>query len=438
MKDSPLSPIDDRYYEEVRELSPFFSEKSLVEERARVELEYLSFLMEAGVAPRSSVPSIDVSYEAVKSLEADLGHDVKALEAHLSERLRASGREELAAFVHLGLTSEDVNNLAYARLLSKALKSVMVPAYERLAVGLSEIARSEAKTAMLARTHGRPAIPTTLGKELANFALRLAERVAYLKRLKPWGKVSGAVGTYASFRLLRPSGRWLELLKGFVESMGLEFVTYTTQVVPNERYSDIFHCLMNINTIMLGLARDLWGYQALDGVHFERKGRVSSSTMPQKENPVDLENAEGQVEISNSIMTLLAYRLGVTRWQRDLSDSPIKRTMGQALAHSLIACKRITSSLASMSVDRKRMAEDLSRHGEVLAEAVQLLLRMDGNAKGYEEVREAIENGTFSIPEKYVARIGEYLGLATDLARDCEREVALLLARRGKTRRSKP
>ena len=428
MKDSPLSPIDDRYYEEVRELTPFFSQESLVQERARIELEYLSFLMRVGVAPSSKIPAIEVSYEEVKGLEADLGHDVKALEVHLVNRLRASGREELAPFVHLGLTSEDVNNLAYARLLSSALKSVMIPAYEKLALGLSAMALREAKTVMLARTHGRPAIPTTFGKELANFALRLAERVAYLKRLKPWGKVSGAVGTYASFKLLRPSGGWLELLKGFVESMGLEFVKYTTQVVPNERFSDIFHCLMNINTIILGLARDLWGYQALDGVHFERKGRVSSSTMPQKENPVDLENAEGQLEISNSLMTLLAYRLGVTRWQRDLSDSPIKRMMGQALGHSLVACKRVTSSLASMSVDRKRMAEDVSNHREVLAEAVQLLLRLDGNEKGYEQVRKAVENGKFSIPEKYVARIGEYLGFASDLAMDCEKEVALLLA----------
>ena len=428
MKGSPLSPVDDRYYEEVRELSPFFSEESLVHERARIELEYLSFLMRLGVAPRSKIPLIEVSYEEVKGLEVRIGHDVKALEVYLVNRLRASGRKELAPFVHLGLTSEDVNNLAYARLLSSALKSVMIPAYERLAVDLSEIARREAKTEMLARTHGRPAVPTTFGKELANFAIRLAERVAYLKRLKPWGKVSGAVGTYASFKLLRPAGRWPELLKGYVESMGLEFVKYTTQVIPNERYSDIFHCLMNINTIMLGLARDLWGYQALDAVHFERKGRVSSSTMPQKENPVDLENAEGQLEISNSLMTLLAYRLGVTRWQRDLSDSPIKRTMGQALAHSLVACKRVTTSLASMSVDRKRMAEDLSQHREVLAEAVQLLLRMDGNERGYEEVKKAIENGKFSIPEKYAAKIGEYLGFASDLARDCERQVALLLA----------
>ncbi|TLX94992.1 MAG: hypothetical protein E6K89_05775 [Thaumarchaeota archaeon] len=194
MKDSPLSPIDDRYYEEVRELSPFFSQESLVQERARIELEYLSFLMRVGVAPSSKIPALEVSYEEVKGLEADLGHDVKALEVHLVNRLRASGREELAPFVHLGLTSEDVNNLAYARLLLSALKSVMIPAYEKLAVGLSAMARREAKTVMLARTHGRPAIPTTFGKELANFALRLAERVAYLNSLKPWGRSPGQWG----------------------------------------------------------------------------------------------------------------------------------------------------------------------------------------------------------------------------------------------------
>ncbi len=428
MKDSSLSPIDERYYEESKELAAFFSERALVEERARIEMEYLRFLIKLGVAPRSRLPPLKVSYEDVKQLEASLGHDVKALEVHLGERLKASGHPELARFVHLGLTSEDVNNLAYAQLLSRSLSSVIIPALENLAVVLSEIAAREADTLMIARTHGRPAIPTTFGKELANFAMRIAERVAHLKRVKLWGKVSGAVGTYASFNLLKRSGSWPELLKGFVESMGLEPAEYTTQVVPNERYSDVFHCMIDLNLLMIGLARDLWAYQALEYVHFGRRGKVSSSTMPQKENPVDLENAEGQAEISNSLMMLLAYRLEITRWQRDLSDSPIRRMMGQALAHSLVACKRVAASLVAMTIEKERMKEDLANHKEVYAEAVQILMRVEGNERGYEDVRRAIENGKFSIPQNYVAKIGEYLGSASELARNCERGVALLLS----------
>lgn len=428
MKDSSLSPIDERYYEESKELAAFFTERALVEERARLEIEYLRFLIKLGVAPRSRLPPLKVSYEEVKQLEASLGHDMKALEVHLGERLKASGHPELARFVHLGLTSEDVNNLAYAQLLSRSLSSVIIPALENLAVVLSKIAAHEAETMMIARTHGRPAVPTTFGKELANFAMRIAERVAYLKRVKLWGKVSGAVGTYASFNLLKRSGSWPELLKGFVESMGLEPAEYTTQVVPNERYSDVFHSLIDLNLLMIGLARDLWAYQALEYVHFGRRGKVSSSTMPQKENPVDLENAEGQAEISNSLMMLLAYRLEITRWQRDLSDSPIRRMMGQALAHSLVACKRIATSLEAMTIEREMMKKDLANHKEVYAEAVQILMRVEGNERGYEDVRRAIENGKFSIPQNYVAKIGEYLGSASELAKNCERGVALLLS----------
>jgi len=427
LKDSSLSPIDERYYEESRELTPYFSERALFEERARIEIEYLRFLIKLGVAPKSRLPTLKFSYDDFKQLEATLGHDMKALEAHLAALLKASGHPELSRFVHIGLTSEDVNNLSYAQLLSRALKSVMIPELENLAVALSKIATREAGTVMIARTHGRPAVPTTFGKELSNFAMRIAERVSYVKKVKLWGKVSGAVGTYASFNLLKRSGSWPELLKGFVTSMGLEPAEYTTQVLPNERYSDVFHGFIDLNFLMIGLARDLWAYQALDYVHFGRRGRVSSSTMPQKENPVDLENAEGQAEISNSLVTLLAYRLEVTRWQRDLSDSPIRRMMGQALAHSLVACKRIAASIESMTIERERMKQDITNHKEVYAEAVQILMRIEGNERGYEDVRRAIENGKFSIPQNYVAKIGEYLGSASDLARNCERAVALLL-----------
>jgi adenylosuccinate lyase len=209
--------------------------------------------------------------------------------------------------------------------------------------------------------------------------------------------------------------------------MGLEFSEYNTQVPPYESYSDIFHLIIDVNLIMLNLAQDLWMYQALDYLQFLRPGKVSSSTMPQKVNPVDLENAEGQVEISNALLLLLAYKPEVTRLQRDLSDSPVRRMVGQALAHSLVSCKRILSSLESMAVHRQVMKRDLNEHGEVFAEAVQLLLRTGGDEKGYERVRKAIESGRFSVPKEFSRRVGDYLGLAPALAKRCRKEVNRLL-----------
>jgi adenylosuccinate lyase len=427
LKDSPISPIDDRYYAEARELSSFFSERALMDERIRVEIEYLWLLVSVGAAPDVKIPRIISSYEEVKRIESSVGHDVKAVELFIRQKIRKSKSAKLAPFVHLGLTSEDVNTLAYGRLLAGALRNVIIPQYEKLARRLAYIAAREAETVMLARTHGRPAVPTTFGKEAANFAVRLAERTRMLKSMRPAGKVAGAVGTYASFGLLKRSLDWPKVFGRFVTSMGLEFTEYNTQVPPYERYSDIFHVVIDVNLIMLNLAQDLWTYQALDYLRFLRPGKVSSSTMPQKVNPVDLENAEGQAEISNSLLLLLAYKPEVTRLQRDLSDSPVRRMAGQGLAHSLVACKRILSSLDSMSVRRDIMKGDLNEHGEVFGEPVQLLLRSKGDEKGYEKVRKAIENGTFSVPKEFSRRVGEYLGLAPALAKNCRKEVNRLL-----------
>ncbi|MEM3685426.1 MAG: lyase family protein, partial [Conexivisphaerales archaeon] len=253
--------------------------------------------------------------------------------------------------------------------------------------------------------------------------VRLAERVSKLKAIKPVAKVSGAVGTYASFKLLAGLD-WPEELSKFIVSLGLEPAKYTSQVAPSERLSDILHYVINVNQIMISLARDLWQYQMLDYIHFTRAGKISSSTMPQKVNPVDIENAEGNAEISNSLLVLLAYRLQITRLQRDLSDSAIKRTIGQAFAHSIIACKRILSSLDSMQVDGHRMKEELLSHPEVKAEAAQISLRLKGDQLGYEKVLESIEKG-----DKQAIKVhDDYLGFSVELAKGCQEEVKKLLA----------
>jgi adenylosuccinate lyase len=418
-----ISPIDGRYRKEAEPLAAYFSERALTAERVRVELAYLRLLVKLGVAPKTRVPSIEPSMEEVRRLEASLGHDVKAVEVYLRESLKRSGVKELAPFVHIGLTSEDTNSLAFALLLKGALDNVMIPAYSLLADHVARIARMEAATVMLARTHGRPAVPTTFGKEMAVFAVRIAERVHGLRPLKPMAKFSGAVGTYASFYLLGDRD-WPKELASFVGRLGVESPSYSTQVVPGERVSDILHRIININQLMLSLSRDLWLYQTLDYVRFARPGKVSSSTMPQKENPVDLENAEGQVEVSNSLLTLLAYRLQITRMQRDLSDSVIRRMLGQGLAHSLVAARRLMASLEAMKVDRLAMAQDLERHPEAYAEGVQISMRLKGDERGYEKVKAALDRGA-SISSRRPK--GPYLGRAKSLAAECPAVVKRLL-----------
>jgi len=418
-----ISPIDGRYREEAAPLAAYFSERALVEERVKVELSYLSLLVKLKVAPRARVPSLIPTIAEVKKIEGKLDHDVKAVEVSLRESLIRSGSKKLAPYVHIGLTSEDTNSLAFASLLRESILKVMFPAYAHLASDLAALASRESSTVMAARTHGRPAVPTTFGKEMSVFAVRMAERGSALRSLKPMAKFSGAVGTFASFTLLGKR-KWQRDLAEFVESFGVDASPYSTQVVPGERLSDILHYLININQLILSLCRDLWLYQALDFVRFERPGKVSSSTMPQKVNPVDLENAEGQVEVSNSLLTLLAYRLQVTRMQRDLSDSVIRRMVGQGFAHSLVAAMRVRASLSSMKVDRRAMAEDLRRHPEVYAEKEQILLRLKGDERGYEKVKSDIERGRFRA--RTVAR-NEYLGYAVRLAKECPGIVNSLL-----------
>lgn len=427
-----ISPVDGRYAEEAKPLARFFSERALARERVAVELSYLGLLVKLGVAPKGRVPKVHFSMERVKEIEDEVGHDVKAAEVFLRESLEAAGSDELAPYVHLGLTSEDTNSVAFGRLLAASLTKVLIPAYEDLVRRVTGLAWREAKTPMLARTHGRPAVPTTFGKELAVFAVRMAERVGTLKAQRPVAKVSGAAGTYASFLALKRLD-WKEALAGFVSEQGLDYAPYTTQVVPGERLSDILHTIASFNTLLSSLCRDLWLYQTLDRIQFTRPGKVSSSTMPQKVNPVDVENAEGQADISNALLVPIAYRLQVTRLQRDLSDSVVRRMVGQGMAHSLVACKRLQASLASMKVDRPAMKAELDAHPEVLAEAAQLSLRLAGDARGYEKVKKALEEGEFSVLKRLGLEPEDYLGLAAELAAESPKLVARLMSGRRPT-----
>jgi len=427
-----LSPVDGRYRAEVAPLRELFSERSLFLERARVELLYLRDLVKSGalnVEPQELDPEALIKsfpedwYVKVKLLEEELGHDVKALEVWLRGFLQERGYQRLAPLVHLGLTSDDTNNLAYGLLLKKALEEV-IGQYERLLYELRALAKKHAKDVMIARTHGVPAVPTTFGKEMGVFAWRLSERVEALRAIKPYGKLGGAVGNHNALYFLNADFDWLGFSAKFVSSLGLKYAPLTKQIVPHEATSDALHQIMLINHIMAELSRDLWTYNMLGLISFQRKG-ISSSTMPHKVNPVDLEDAEGQSDVSNSLLSLLAYRLVSTRLQRDLSDSPIRRMMGQALAHSYIACGRVIRALEYMKVNSEFMLSEVRAHPEVLSEAVQVSLRASGDPLGYEEVHDNISN-LEELKKRVRGELGkrlmglkpeEYVGMADRLAK---------------------
>lgn len=435
-----ISPIDGRYAKEVEELKEIFSEVGLFKERIFVELSYLRALAENNVF--DGLPSsIDVSslmelpqgwYDEIKRLEEETGHDVKAVELWLRKYLRERGLPPLAPYVHIGLTSEDVNSIAYGRIVLKGLR-ILEGAYKELAITLAKMGEKFSGTRMLARTHGLPAVPTTFGKEMAVFAWRIASQLKEMARIRPYGKLSGAIGCYNALNHLRPDFDWISFAKRFVESMGLSFAPATKQVAPSEGVSTILHHLILLNLIVQELARDLWLYSMLGLIKF-RRARVGSSTMPHKVNPVDLENAEGQADIANALLKLITYRTQ-TRLQRDLSDSTIRRMVGQAMAHSLIACKRVLRALRELSLDEGRMLAELREHPEVLSEAVQVSLRAQGDEMGYERVFEGLER-LDQLAGQVKGELGErlrrlkpedYVGLAQRIALETSQEVREML-----------
>lgn len=411
-----ISPLDERYFEECKEIGSRFSERALFERRKQVELAYLSLLIREKIAPAVCIPKFEISYSEFKDKEKELGHDVKALEICIREKLIQSGKKELAPYVHLGLTSEDVNSIAYGLMIKDCIDNVLLPSYQMLLEKIIRLSVKEAETLMPARTHGIVAVPTSFGKEMSVFASRLKDRVDILKGLKPVAKVSGAAGTYASFLLLEEKKDWIKLLSEFVSSFGLEFAEYSTQLAPPERLSDILHIVVGINGVMIALARDLWNYDMLEYIEFTKRGKVGSSTMPHKDNPVDVEDAEGQAELSNAILNFMIQKFLTSRLQRDLSDSPVKRNIGVALAHSLIACKRLISAIDQIRVKRERMLRDLEGRDEVYSEALQILMRLEGDEMGYEKVKQMVREGLMKISKNYRKRIGNYAGLSSFLA----------------------
>jgi adenylosuccinate lyase len=446
-----LSPLDGRYRNKVAALSEQFSEYGLIRNRIAIEIRWLKALADepriAEVPPFSAhaCSLLDTAAaefgvadaERVKAIERATNHDVKAVEYWLKERFATTPEIARAAeFIHFACTSEDINNLAYGLMLSEARSTVLLPAINGLIDELRALAHAHAALPMLGRTHGQPATPTTLGKEIANVVARLERMLPAFADAPLPGKINGAVGNYNAHRVAYPDVDWPGLARRVVTELGLDFNVYTTQIEPHDGLAALFDALARVNTIVLDLDRDLWGYISLGYFRQStREGEVGSSTMPHKVNPIDFENSEGNLGLANALLRHLADKLPVSRWQRDLTDSTVLRNVGVALGHSLLGYVSCRQGIAKLAVDPERLAADLDANWEVLAEAIQTVLRRYGAPEPYEQLK-ALTRGkrgitreslhafidALAIPEDAKARLraltpATYIGDAAALAK---------------------
>ena len=445
-----LSPVDGRYRKATEPLRTLLSEAGLVRERVRIEAQWLLHLATAvpqlaGVALAPAVrrraeemafePAVDAA-DAVKEIEGRINHDVKAVEYYVRGRLADAGASDATLeLVHFGCTSEDINNLSYARILQAARRILLATLEGRIA-DLSEMAQRYADTAMLARTHGQPASPTTLGKEVANFIARLRRAQHRWASVAILGKWNGAVGNFNAHFAAAPNTDWPQVSRLFIESLGLQSNPYTTQIEPHDWIAEYCDAVAATNVILVDLCRDFWGYISL-GYLKQRAvaGEVGSSTMPHKVNPIDFENAEGNLGVANALFRHFSDKLPVSRWQRDLTDSTVLRNLGVALGHTLIAWRALGRGLEKVAADPTRIAADIEGAWEVLGEALQTVLRAAGVPEGYEKLKEFTRGRTIDaqslaafidslpLPDAEKDRLkalrpAEYTGIAARLARE--------------------
>ena len=409
-----LSPLDGRYADKVAALRPIFSEYGLIRARITVEIRWLQAISRQ---PRiAEVPALSEAADAVlediaagfspadgervKAIEATTNHDVKAVEYFLKEKV--GGNKELAdvsEFIHFACTSEDINNLAYALMLKQARDTVLLPVIDRVIDTIASMARDMAAVPMLARTHGQPASPTTMGKEWANTAYRLRRQRQQIAAVPIMGKINGAVGNYNAHVTAYPDVEWPNLAKAFVEGLGLEWNPYTTQIEPHDYIAELNDAVARLDTVLIDFCRDIWGYVSLG--YFKQKlvaGEVGSSTMPHKVNPIDFENAEGNLGLANAVLRHLAEKLPVSRWQRDLSDSTVLRNLGIGFGHVLLALESMQKGMGKLELNASRLAEDLDGSWEILGEAVQTVMRRYGLENPYEQIK-ALTRGKGITPE---------------------------------------
>ena len=444
-----LSPADGRYADKVNGLRDIFSEYGLIRFRVLVEVRWLQCLADdnqvAELRPTSSVMKDVLNHivddfslddaERIKKIEETTNHDVKAVEYFIRERL-GDGPETstLKDFLHFGCTSEDINNLAYALMLRAARNDVVLPQMRELRGKIKNLAHEHAAVPMLSRTHGQTASPTTVGKEFANVVARLERAQQNFRDIVIRGKFNGAVGNYNAHLIAYPDADWPAIANRLIESLGLDPNTHTTQIEPHDWTAEYAHALMRYNTILIDLSRDIWGYVSL-GYFTQKvaKGEVGSSTMPHKVNPIDFENAEGNLGMANALLGHFAEKLPISRWQRDLTDSTVQRNFGVAVGYVMIAISSLLKGLGKLELNEERIAHDVDNAWEVLAEAVQTVMRRYGIPEPYEKLK-ALTRGqavskellsefiaSLDIPDDEKKRLLEltpaaYVGLAANLA----------------------
>jgi len=450
---SAISPVDGRYFEKTKPLSLVFSEFGLIKYRVLVEVEWLKELSnntsiaEVPVFSEKATKLLDdivnnFSIEdanIVKSIESTTNHDVKAVEYFLKDRIKKNEElESVSEFFHFACTSEDINNLAHALMLTRG-RDIVVDEMKSVLSSIALMAKDNSSVPMLSRTHGQTASPTTLGKEMANFAYRLDRQIKQLEGVKIMGKFNGAVGNYNAHISAYPKLNWQKVSKEFVEHLGINQAIYTTQIEPHDYIAEYFHAMNRFNNVLIDFCRDIWGYVSLG--YFKQKtlpGEIGSSTMPHKVNPIDFENGEGNLGIANALNSHLAEKLPISRWQRDLSDSTVLRNLGVSCAHSLISYASILKGIGKLEINTARMLEDLENSWEVLAEPIQTVMRRYGIEKPYEKLKEltrgqAIDSEIIAnfvddldIPKEAKKELSNlnpsnYIGDADKLARDIEK-----------------
>ncbi|NKF23088.1 adenylosuccinate lyase [Solimonas marina] len=400
---SAISPIDGRYAEKTVRLRAIFSEYGLMRYRILAEIRWLEAL-----AARADIPEVDALSESsrdklekiasgfnlteaqrVKAIEDTTNHDVKAVEYYLKEKINShpelSGIKE---FIHFACTSEDVNNLSHAMMLKEAREAVLLPMIDQVITAIGQLAQTYAEQPMLSRTHGQPASPTTLGKEMAVFAQRMRRQREQFAAVPLLGKMNGAVGNWNAHLAAYPDVDWPAVTQAFIADLGIEQSPATTQIEPHDYIAEYFHALSRFNTILIDFCRDVWSYISVG--YFKQRtvaGEVGSSTMPHKVNPIDFENAEGNLGIANALLQHLAEKLPISRWQRDLTDSTVLRNLGVGAAHSLIAYQSALKGIGKLEADAWKMGQDLDQNWEVLGEAIQTVMRRYGLPEPYEQLK---------------------------------------------------
>ncbi|MDP9707671.1 UNVERIFIED_ORG: adenylosuccinate lyase [Rahnella aquatilis] len=443
-----VSPVDGRYGDKVSALRTIFSEFGLLKFRVQVEVRWLQKL--AACAEIKEVPAFDADANAfldqivanfdvndaqrIKDIEKTTNHDVKAVEYFLKEKVATlPALHAVSEFIHFACTSEDINNLSHALMLQTARQDVVLPYWKQIIDAVKDLAHKYRDIPLLSRTHGQPATPSTIGKELANVAYRMDRQFKQLQNVEILGKINGAVGNYNAHIVAYPEVNWHQFSEEFVTSLGITWNPYTTQIEPHDYIAELFDCVARFNTILIDFDRDIWGYIALN--HFKQRtiaGEIGSSTMPHKVNPIDFENSEGNLGLSNAVLQHLASKLPVSRWQRDLTDSTVLRNLGVGLGYALIAYQATMKGVSKLEVNEANLANELDHNWEVLAEPIQTVMRRYGIEKPYEKLKELTRGkrvdaagmqafiDSLELPEDEKARLkamtpGNYIGRATTM-----------------------